>query len=484
MKLDIKGIRFNIWLYYVLFALGILALLGILQTTMIKPYYRDTKISAMKEVADIIQTSIVDKPFTDEESVKTAFQASVNNNVCALIYNEQGKIVYSTDSLGASCVFDQPISLVSGSYQALQHGNTLQQLINDNAGEISELFRNETSNLEMILYGRKIQANLDNYYLYVNSPVELLDFTYQIFQTQFVVLTIAVLGLSLLISLYISGRLSRPIVKMRSSAKELALGDYDIQFDGGDFTETQDLATSLNDATFKLSKVDELRKDLIANVSHDIKTPLTMIKAYAEMIQDISGDHKEKREEHLAVIVEEAEYLDSLVLELSELSKMQSGTYDLNLSQFDLAAKVREITKLCHGLFEQRGIHYDLVTAESALVSADATKIGQVVYNFIVNAIKHSEDHTNIFITCQDFGNRVRVSIEDEGKGIKEEELPYIWDRYYKIDKGFKRSSKGTGLGLAIVKAILDTHQAQYGVESKEGKGSKFWFELQKEDAK
>lgn len=484
MKLDFKGLRFNIWLYYVLFALGILALLGFLQTAMIRPYYRDNKINAMKEVADVIQESIVDQPFINEKNVETAFQASVNNNVCALIYNERGQIVYSSDSLGASCVFNQSIALASGSYAALNANNSLQPVFSENEEEISELFRNDRSNQEMILYGRKIMGNLDTYYLYVNSPVELMDFTYQIFQTQFIVLTIAVLVLSLIISLFLSGRVAKPIVRMRSSAKELAAGDYEVDFDGGFFSETQDLANSLNDATYKLSKVDELRKDLLANVSHDIKTPLTMIKAYAEMIQDISGDIPAKREEHLKVIIDEAEYLDNLVSELSELSKMQSGTYDLNLSQFDLALKVREITKLCQGLFDQRSMHCELVTPESVLVSADQTKIGQVIYNFIVNAVKHSEEHTNIFITCQDFGDTVLVSVQDEGEGIKEEELPYIWDRYYKIDKGFKRSSKGTGLGLSIVKAILDTHGAKYGVESKEGKGSSFWFELQKEDAK
>ena len=437
----------------------------------------------MQEVADVIQHAMIDSSLIDESNVDTAFQATVNNNVCALIYNDRGTIVYSSDSLGASCVFNQQMLLTSGTYGALYHGNTLKSLLQEE-GEISELFRNERSNQEMVLYARQIRANLETYYLYVNSPAELMDFTYQIFQTQFIVLTIAVLVFSLMISLFLSGRLARPIVRMRSSARELAKGDYDVNFEGGTFSETKELASALNEATEKLSKVDELRKDLLANVSHDIKSPLTMIKAYAEMIQDISGDLPEKRNEHLQVIIEEADYLDNLVSELSELSKMQSGTYDLNLSQFDLAQKVREITKLCQGLFEQHGMHCELVTPDSVLVSADETKIGQVIYNFIINAIKHSEDHTNVFITCQDFGDTVRVSVQDEGKGISEEELPYIWDRYYKIDKGFKRSSKGTGLGLSIVKAILDTHGAQYGVESKEGEGSNFWFELHKEDAK
>ncbi len=484
LKLDFKGIRFNIWLYYMMFALGILAILGLLQTVMIQPYYRENKISMMQEVADAIEASIIDKPYTTITDVDTAVQVVVDNNACAIIYNEKGDVVYRKDSLGVACIFSQPFTYAQVSYDSLDTTNSLASEFIGGIHEVSKVITNDRVNQEMILYGRKINAELQNYYLYINSPVELLQFTVQIFQAQFVVLTIGVLVLSLIISIFFSQRISSPIVDIRKNVKNLELADYSINFEGGSFTETKDLADSLNAATQKLSKVDELRKDLIANVSHDIKTPLTMIKAYAEMIQDISGNIPEKREEHLSVIVQEAEYLDHLVTELSELSKMQSGTYDLNLSQFDLAVKVKEIVRLCQGLFEQHSLHCELVTPDRALVSADETKIGQVIYNYISNAIKHSEDHTNIYITCQDFGDTVRVSVQDEGPGIPEAEIEYIWDRYYKIDKGFKRSTKGTGLGLAIVKAILDTHGAHYGVESQIGRGSCFWFELTKEDAK
>ncbi len=458
-------------------------MLGSLQSAIIKPYYRDNKINSMIKVADVIEENILTTSLVDEEKINTAFQSSVNNNVCAIVYNRNHQIVYEIDSLGAGCIFNQTIDLNDQSYQPLRSENSLATILND-SDEMSELFKNELIDQEMVLYGREVDGLLDRYYLYINSPVEILDFTYQVFQTQFGVLMIAVIALSLIISLFLSARLSRPIVKMHSRAKELASGDYNVEFEGESFTEINDLADSLNEATYKLSKVDELRKDLIANVSHDIKTPLTMIKAYAEMIQDISGENKVKRDEHLKVIIDEAEYLDNLVLELSELSKMQSGNVELNISQFDLAQKVKEITHLCKGLFEQKKIRYEIACVETVLVSADEVKIGQVIYNFISNAIKHSDEKTNIYITCQDFGEIVRVSIQDEGKGIKEEDLEYIWNRYYKIDKSFNRSKQGTGLGLAIVKAILDTHQATFGVDSKVGNGSNFWFELKKEDAK
>lgn len=483
MKLDLKGIRFHIWLYFVLFALGILALFGILQNVLIEPYYRDNKITAIQEVADVIQSSMIDSEVIDQAMNDEVFRVSVNNNVCALIYNDKGDIIFSTDALGSSCIFNQSFSLENESYRSLNSSNSLKEVIIERGNEFSEVFHNAKSNQQMILYGRYIQGHLANYTLYVNSPVELLDSTLEIFKTQFTILTAALLVLSLILSAFLSSRIAYPIVAMHQPANELAAGNYDVNFNGGPFTELDDLAKTLNTATEKLSKVDELRKDLIANMSHDLKTPLTMIKAYAEMIQDISGDNPKKRAEHLDVILKEVDYLDHLVTDMSELSKMQSGNFEIKLSQFDLREEIDEIVLLVSKLAEEKDIHLSVDAPESVLVSADEVKIKQVIYNFVSNAIKHSDSGTDVKIQVTDKNGIVKVMVIDNGPGIKEEDLPYIWNRYYKIDKGFRRSSKSTGLGLAIAKAILDTHEAAYGVVSEEGKGSCFWFELVIEDA-
>lgn len=483
LKLDFKGIRFHIWLYFVLFALGILALFGILQNVLIEPYYRGTKISDIQEVADVIQEKLIDSNIVDQAMNDEVFKVSVNNNVCALIYNDKGQIVFSTDALGSSCIFNQSFSLGNESYRSLNSTNSLKDVIIHSGDEISEVFRNTKSNQEMILYGRYIRANMANYTLYVNSPVELLDSTLEIFKTQFTILTAALLALSVILSLFLSNRIAYPIVEMHHPANELASGNYDVNFKGGPFTELDDLADTLNTATEKLSKVDELRKDLIANMSHDIKTPLTMIKAYAEMIQDISGDNPKKRAEHLDVILKEVDYLDHLVTDMSELSKMQSGNFEIKLSNFDLIEIIEEILILMEPLSKEKDIQMRLEGPQSVLVSADVIKIKQVIYNFVSNAIKHSDSKSSVNIQVSDKNGIAKVMVIDNGPGIKEEDLPYIWNRYYKIDKGFRRSVKSTGLGLAIAKAILDTHQAQYGVVSEEGKGSCFWFELVKEDA-
>lgn len=461
-----------------MFAIGLLALVGGLQVVFIRPYYRNNKISMIKEVATTIQGYMIDNPRPDDLTIKKASQYAVSNNVCAIIYNEKGMVIYSSDSLGSSCLFNQRVTLNGKTFKPSESGNEMLGLLANEKGELSEVVANNRIEQEMILYGRKVQSNLGNFYLFVNSPLELNDSTLAIYQDQFLFLAAGVLLMSVIISLFISTKLSKPIVKMKFSAKELSQGHYTTTFEGSYFSEINELADTLNDATHKLSKVDELRKDLIANVSHDIKTPLTMIKAYAEMIRDISGDNPKKREEHLEVIVKEVDYLDHLVTDMQELSKMQTGNVELNWTSFNLYEKILNLLSLCQVMVEDHEIRIQVLCSRDLMIYADDIKIGQVIYNFLSNALKHTENGKSITIRVFEKSDGVHVEVEDEGVGIKKEDLPYIWDRYYKIDKQFRRAVGGTGLGLAIVKAILESHKAEFGVESQEGKGSKFWFVL------
>ena len=267
---------------------------------------------------------------------------------------------------------------------------------------------------------------------------------------------------------------------MKDEANKLAQGNYDVQFRTDSFSEINDLASTLDDATEKLSKVNDLRKDLIANVSHDIKTPLTMIKAYAEMIKDISGEDPVKRDEHLNVIIQESDYLDRLVSDMSELSKLQSGVIEVNRDNFDLKKCVDNVVLLLSKAINEKNINL-VMDLDDSVVYADEIKISQVIYNYLSNALKYSDDNSKIIIRSKADEEKVRLEVIDNGSGISEEALPYIWDRYYKVDKNFNRSVNSTGLGLAIAKAILEAHNAKYGVESTVGKGSTFWFELSKD---
>lgn len=454
-------------------------MLGMLQIAFIQPYYRNSKMQTIENVASLIQSYILDDDYINQNNLQSAIQLSVNNNVCALVYNEVGNIIYSVDSLGEGCLLAHEIELDDENFVPFQDGKYFVDLLNEES-EQSITLMNDYSNQEMIIYGKKIENNLGNYYLLVNSALEPVESIVNFVLEQYIYLTIIVLIFALALSIYIASRLSKPIVDMKDSAKRLAEGKYDTTFYGESFSEVNELADSLNDATFKLSKVDQLRKDLIANVSHDIKTPLTMIKAYAEMIKDISGDNPNKRNEHLDVIIAEVDYLDHLIVDMQTLSKMQADVVILNRINFDLTYKIEEIVRSFSILLVENELELEMCLDSNVIVYADDIKLSQVIYNFISNAIKHTPYNSKIKILLTETEEDILFEVIDNGTGINEQDLPYIWDRYYKIDKQFARKEKGTGLGLAISKGILEAHYATYGAQNLK-KGAKFWFKLTKE---
>ncbi len=475
MKLDIHGIRFRLWLAFFLLASGITILLGLLQTGLIRPYYRNSKIQSIRTVADSIQEDLVGTN-TTTDSFSIALRRAVDNDVCVAIYNEKGKNIYDADSLGAGCIFHLPADTAGDVFSF----DEVYRLLNEGDKEYSANMTNVRTGQEMIVYGRKIEEELSNYYLFVNSPLEPVDSIVSIFTRQYTFYTAGAIVLASIIALYISSRLTKPIVDMNKEALKLAAADYSASFSGGEFTETRELADTLNAANDKLSKIDELRRDLIANVSHDIRTPLTDIRAYAEMILDISGDDPKKRAKHLDVIIRETDYMNRLVNDMSELSQMQSGNYELSRENIDIAELIEEIAELDAPLLEAGKINLVMEVGDSLTAYADEIKISQVIANYFSNAIKHSPEGGTITVRAwmKEDEETIRVEVSDEGEGISKEELPYIWDRYQKSSKSFSRNQTSTGLGLAIVKAILDSHGALYGVDTEKGKGSTFWFEL------
>jgi signal transduction histidine kinase len=475
LKLDTHGIRFRFWLAFFLLAVGIIMFIGLLQIGLIRPYYRNSKIRSVSTLADTIETDLIKED--DADSAKDALQAVVNNDACIVMYNDADELVYETDSLGSSCIFNVPSDTQSAE---LSSASSMKKTITANDGEYSENLTNPTTGQEMIFYGRKITSDLQTYYLYVNSPLEPVDSIVSFFTGQYALYTVLAVAVASVVAFYISSMITRPITRMTKQARKLANADYSASFDGGSFTETNELAKTLNDADEKLSKIDLLRRDLIANVSHDIRTPLTNIRAYAEMIRDISGNNPEKREKHLNIIIRETEYMAQLTNEMSELSQMQSGNYELHKENMDLAEKIREIIELDQSLIDKAGILLIVNVPDELTVYADPVKIGQVFANYLSNAIKHTPSGKSITVSAYTLSDEetVHFEVKDDGEGIPASELPYIWDRYQKSSHTFSRNMTSTGLGLAIVKAIAVTHGAAYGVRSKEGNGSTFWFEL------
>ncbi|MDD2591237.1 MAG: HAMP domain-containing sensor histidine kinase [Erysipelotrichaceae bacterium] len=465
-KFDLKGVRFKTWILFLSFSGGILFLLWILQVSSLNPYYRSVKVNNVQTIADYIESSI-----NNDENMQDVIDITYDNGVCLAIYNYQEYELLNVNALGVGCYLSN-----TGYGEKLSIGHYISLIDDNDENEVYEYVRSERFQDEMLIYGKKIDTNLGSYYLLLNAMVEPVDSTVFIMQNQFLIILVCVLLVSGWIAFIMANAYANPITKMTDSAILLAEGDYDVRFNGGSYTEIDELANTLNYVTEELSKTEELRRDLIANVSHDIKTPLTTIKAYAEMINDISGDNPIKRRQHVDVIINEANHMNKLVDDMLVLTKIQSGNMIINEIEFDIVNKAKEISNVLRGLQATYNVKIIFDTVDKAYIKADETLIGQVIYNFLNNAIKHVGDDKQVVITITKIADKFKIAITDHGTGIASENLPYIWDRYYKIDKNYQRNQEGSGLGLAISKAYLDLHDCEYGVESELNVKTTFWF--------
>lgn len=309
----------------------------------------------------------------------------------------------------------------------------------------------------------------------LNTVVSPVGTTIETLRIQLLYITVIFLLISAMIALLLSRKIARPIVQINDSAKQLAKGDYAAQFTAKGYREIEELSATLNYAAQELSKVEGLRRELIANMSHDLRTPLTMITGYGEVMRDIPGENSP---ENVQVIIDEAKRLTQLVNDIMDLSKIQSGNQQMTLERFDLTQEIQQIQQRYTKLTEQQGYEISFEYAQHAWVVADRIKISQVVYNLINNAINYMGEDKKVVVRQLIQGDKVRIEVQDTGPGIDPKDLPYIWDRYYKVDKTHKRAAVGSGIGLSIVKGILEMHHAKYEVQSEVGKGSAFSFEL------
>lgn len=329
---------------------------------------------------------------------------------------------------------------------------------------------------EVMIFGTKDTTTTPTVYFYVSSPLDENSIAYRINQRQLLITSIITILVGIIISFFFSNRLSKPITDLNEAAKKLSQGDFSVVFPDQGFTEVQELGHTLNLAKEELQITTQLQRELIANISHDLRTPLTLIKSYAEMIKDISGDVPAKREKHLDVIITETDRLTSLVTDVLRLSKIQSSTDELKIEPTNLSELCYETVKQFELSFSQNSILVDLQIEDDLYADIDRDKMNQVIYNFISNAITYAK--TQIVVSLKLVKNIIRLDVIDDGQGIKLEEQDHIWERYYRSKENHQRTKAGSGLGLSIVKAILNAHGFEYGVISEFGQGSDFYFEI------
>ncbi|MBR2304295.1 MAG: HAMP domain-containing histidine kinase, partial [Ruminococcus sp.] len=322
-----RGINTYVWMYCMLFVILVLVTIWLLQYVCLSNYYRSAKISSISQEANrIIQA------YGTPEQGHTNRTIAYENSMCIVITDEDGNPLTSENNLGSySRLYDDIENNYSMYIYKLK--NELMKA-SDNCYTVT--FENDELDAKEIIYCAKIYVDEapEQAYLFIECTIEPIDSTVKIIREQLIFVTIILFELAVIISVFISTRVARPIAKLTKTARRFGEGDFNVKFEGQGYREAEQLAKVLNDAVNDVRKVSDLRKDLIGNVSHDLRTPLTMVKAYAEMIRDLSGDNPVKRNEHIQVIIDEADRLSNLVNNLLELSKLESGNMELDLKKF------------------------------------------------------------------------------------------------------------------------------------------------------
>ncbi len=463
-----SGISWRLFGTLTIFVVLILAVIWLFQIVLLNSFYEKSKLDGFESSENMIYDHI------DREKlmIDSVYKRSVSTDTCISLYKVKDGVA---DELASSDV--------NGGCM-LHHltGDGLSRMYSlavKNGGVYSKRIQNpsdENSAINAIYISVKNNSDGEQYVLMMDSELVPLDATVKTLQMQFGWITCLLIMGALIIALAISRVICSPLEKMSRSAKRLAKGDYNAEFSGGGYREAEELGEALSFAAAELAKTDNLQKELVANISHDLRTPLTMIKGYSEVMRDIPG---ENNPENVQVIIDETERLTELVNDMLDLSKIRAGTRKPETETFDLTETVRSVLLRYEKLTEKDNYTITFAADENVLVTADRTMILQVIYNLINNALNYTGEDRRVSIDQSVWDNRVRISVIDTGSGIAPEDIPYIWDRYYKVDKVHKRAKVGTGLGLSIVKGILESHGAAYGVESRIGEGSNFWFELE-----
>lgn len=479
---------------FLIFSAVVIALLWFLEVVFLGDIYRMTKIQAVRSAA----TEMVG--MTDEKMNAFVEKVANENGVCTGVYDSNMDLLAGQHAGGQCVVHNINKRTAALFYDATKNCDGMRFESHLPAEEIAEVLKKSEMSKNFFQgfmgFGREEQSYLtrtedthdcvlycqvisndegEERFALLSAVIVPIASTKLAIRFELALVSICLLIISVAVAYFLSRSISSPLVKLNFASKSLPEGRFDNNGISG-YREVEELSQTLSRSADEISKVDQLRRELIANVSHDLRTPLTLISGYSEAMRDIPG---ENTPENLQIVIDETRRLTKLVSDLLDLSKMEAGMDTLKSERLELVSFVSEICQRYHKMTGLQGIDLRLESfVDSAYVSADPVKLNQVIYNLINNAIHYCGEDRFVGVRVSKNQSEAIIEVIDHGEGIPKEKLSQIWDRYYRIDKNHRAASIGSGLGLSIVKKILTLHAARFGVESGEGKGSRFWFAL------
>ena len=485
-----NSIRIKLFISLCIIVLSIISSLILLNNFVLDKFYLHNKKQNLK-----IAYSIINDYYNNEnnqENINSELERiSIRNDFDILIKNNYNETIYISNK-----------DFFTGIVQMTIMSNNLDKNIIEQKENytISETYDN-TLNIKYIM----LVARLDNNYkVYIRMPMASVEESVKISNKFLYIIAVFIIIFGGIIITIVSRRFSKPIEELDDIAKKMAKLDFSQKYKVSEANdEIDNLGQSINELSTKLeatvtqlrnsnielekdieekSKIDEMRKSFISDVSHELKTPIALIQGYSEgLIENVNSD-EESRKFYAEVILDEATKMDKLVKQLLELMKLEYGRKSFNNKEFDIVEMEEEIIRKSQVMIEKENIEVEIEKNGPISVYADEFYIDQVLTNYVTNAIKYSTEingKKKIKISNTIKENKIRITVFNTSEGLSDEELIHIWNRFYKADESRNRERGGNGIGLSLVKAIMNNYGNEYGAQNTVG-GIEFYFELDK----
>ena len=488
IKLKFKSVRFKLFFTMCVVILVIILSLVLINSIVLENFYIYSKTATIKQVYQKVN-DYYNTENTNVDLETELKKIAYKNNFDILIKTDTNLIIFTSDR-----------EFLSSTYILKDINEIKSKSIEENETKINvKVTTDEVNNISYMF----LTGILDNgYVLYIRMPISPIEESVKISNTVLLMIGGITLVVAGIIASFISRKFTNPILQLNDIANKMAKLDFSKKYR---ITDTEDeineLGRSINTMSDKLeatikelqknnielekdieekSKIDEMRKQFISDVSHELKTPIALIQGYAEgLIENVNSD-EESRKFYAEVILDETNKMDKLVKQLLELMKLEYGKREFDNEKFNINELINEVLRKCSVMINEKNIKVYFENKEPIYVYADEFYMDQIITNYLTNAIKHAEEvekETKIEIKVEKVSNKIRVSVFNTGENIPEEDLQRIWGRFYKLGSSRNRQDGGSGIGLALVKAIMNNYQNEYGVKNKKN-GVEFYFDM------
>lgn len=467
---------------------GAILLCWVLNTTLLPRYYMHNKKNLLMENYQTVSNASAQNQLESDEFAVTFDNMCSNGNIMALILQQDGKVLRSS-------VNDMD-ALRSEFWDVLLHADNMEVLYSNKQYQLLRKTDTRLDSEYLVLVG--VLENGDM--ILMRTAVESIRESAAISNRFLLFVGTAAIVSSLLVAFFTTRHITRPLQQLTDISKRMVDLDFNAKYESNQSNsyEVEELGNHINrlsenlertiselktanvelqDDIEKKIQIDEMRKEFLSNVSHELKTPLALIQGYAEGLQECINDDAESREFYCDVIIDEADKMNRMVKKLLTLNQLEFGNDQVVMERFDMTELIRGVANSTKILMEQKGIRLELENPEEAWVWGDEFKVEEVITNYMSNAINHADGEKVIRVFYTRSEDKLRVSVFNTGQPIPEDDIDKIWVKFYKVDKARTREYGGSGIGLSIVKAIMDSFHQQCGVINHED-GVEFWMEL------